>query len=73
MTADTKTRWRIARLLNHTNRCWADLVTWALGWHGLREVSSEARCVQHSLTERSRRCYCGKYQNGCKRTPEATS
>ncbi|OPY29475.1 MAG: hypothetical protein A4E27_00159 [Methanobacterium sp. PtaU1.Bin242] len=43
-------RWVIALYLNESPKyCWADLVTWSLGWHGFGEVSEAHDCG-----------YCGK-------------
>ena len=54
-----KTRWKIAHLLNRSRRlCWADLVTWALGWHGIRECAVSNLC--HQGRDETGSCYCGK-------------
>ena len=60
-------RWRLAYLLNRLpNQCWADLVTWALGWReGNRNPLpwrpiSEACCKDFAANGSA--CYCGKLQ-----------
>lgn len=67
-----KWRWDLAAYLNRSRRfCWANLVTWALGWHkgrgALRETMTGSRCAAESLTHRDRSCYCGKFCAGSKR------
>jgi hypothetical protein len=61
-----KTRWRVAHWLDKLpGFCWADLVTWALGWHGIRQTRVSAAC--DADLARNGVCYCGKRrfpQNG---------
>lgn len=60
-------RWRIAALLNLLpGQCWADLVTWALGWHK-GERGTGRRWPWQPAGDACRRdlaangtCYCGK-------------
>jgi hypothetical protein len=55
-------RWQVAYLLNRLpNQCWADLVTWALGWHKgeKRTPWSPMRMCRRDMAETGT-CYCGK-------------
>jgi hypothetical protein len=58
-------RWKIAAALDRfTSLCWADLVTWALGWHPIREVRSNRRGLCQNDLARNGACYCGKLRAG---------
>ena len=64
-----RTRWWIASQLNRLRgQCWADLVTWALGWHKKDPYLTRAERSPWSPVTRTCRldlaangaCYCGK-------------
>lgn len=62
----SRARWKVARTLNRSARyCWADLVTWALGWTRLVDAKTGVRCRDESATHRDGSCYCGKFRDGC--------
>jgi len=53
-------RWRLAILLDRIpGMCWADLVTWALGWRRNPWARRTSACRADEA--RSGCCYCGKY------------
>lgn len=54
-------RLKIARALDRLmpNACWATLVTWALGYHGMREVDWRGRQCRRDCAERGS-CWCCK-------------
>lgn len=61
-----RARWRIAYLLNWLpGQCWADLATWALGWHkGEKRLPwSPAGSVCRADVARTGNCYCGKLRD----------
>ena len=61
-------RWPVAGLLDRSPRtCWANLVSWALdGGRDHRDsIASGAHCQAESAVHRDKRCYCGKFRNGC--------
>lgn len=56
-------RWMIASQLNRLpGQCWADLVTWALGWTPRWPVSQPVSGGCRVDMERNGCCYCGKLQ-----------
>jgi len=53
-------RWRLAILLDRIpGMCWADLVTWALGWR--RNPWARRTSVCRADEARNGCCYCGRY------------
>lgn len=69
----TPLRWRVAGTLDRSSRfCWADLVSWAQRSRTLREAVTGSRCEAESRTHRDRSCYCGKFDNGCRRVGPVT-
>ena len=61
-----KTRWRIARWLDHSSRfCWADLVSWALDGDTEQLTRRNGpRCRTESRTHNDCSCWCAKFENG---------
>lgn len=59
-------RWWTATQLNRLpGQCWADLVTWALGWHKGEKRSpwSPAGAACRSDLVANGYCYCGKQRS----------
>lgn len=55
-------RWKIAHHLDRSRRfCWADLVTWAMGWHGFRQAVDRAPQCQREASCGG--CYCNKFSD----------
>lgn len=61
----SRVRWFIAdRLDRLPGFCWANLVTWALGWHTMRERGVRQDSVCRADFAANGVCYCGKLKRG---------
>jgi hypothetical protein len=59
--SDRKWHWKAAYALDRSPRlCWANLVTWALGWTRLRDTRVDSVC--HRDAANNGRCYCGELE-----------